>query len=216
MPDKERENNTAPRPKEIKQIVPVLDEKSAQKADSIINAALKANGGLSLVPPVYATDPDLITDPSFNFKKKLVLSEMLKLLADSLDPEQKKNVSIETLSKHQNSLKESINIGIGQMLKRLRPREELAHKLMLWKENGRHSNKPTLPDESNHTTVIIGPNKLHKPAFRKIIDKQLKSSNKHIASGEYRSFQQLTSGIFLPFSYISKDFANHPLTGREV
>jgi hypothetical protein len=48
----------------------------------------------------------------------------------------------------------------------------------------------------NQTSAVIGPNMLARRSFQKVVDHELKSTNLHIAKGEYRSF------MFLPFTAV--------------
>jgi hypothetical protein len=176
------------------QQVEALDQDSAAKADQILNSKTKQNTDLNVLNAKWATNPDLKVSPNFNYQKKLILAEVFKLIADSLDPQQKENLELAKLTKTKKQLQSAINNGVGQMLKRLRPMEILANQIIMWKNNGTDPKSSTLP--KNQTSLIIGPNLLIKPAFQKVVDNEMKATNLHIARGEYRTF------MFLPFDKI--------------
>lgn len=186
MAEEKREQEERVRPAEVRQVEPVADPALAEKADKILNASTKANGELDIVGSEFATDPDLRSSTSFNYKRKLILAEVLRLMADSLDPAQKENLSLKNLRAARSSLDKAVKCGVGQMLERLRPREVLANRIMLWKANSAKATAAALP--KNQTSVVIGPNKLAKRSFQKAVDHELKATNLHIAKGEYRSF----------------------------
>jgi hypothetical protein len=176
------------------QQVEALDQETAAKADQILNSKTKQNTDLNVLNAKWATNADLKASPNFNFQKKLILAEVFKLIADSLDPAKKENLELAKLTKMKKQLKVAVNNGVGQMLDRLRPREILANQIILWKNNGMDPKSSTLPQ--NQTALILGPNYLIKPAFQKVVDNEMKATNLHIARGEYRSF------MFLPFDKI--------------
>lgn len=173
---------------ELQQVVR-LEAEAAAKADEILNAKTKQNNELGVLGAKWATNPDLKASPSFTFTKKLILAEVLKLIADSLDPAKRENLELAKLREMKKQIKAAISIGVGQMLRRVRPREELANHVILWKAN-LPEQRPTLP--KNQTSIVIGPNMLIKPSFQKAIEHELRATNLHIARGEYRSF------MFLP------------------
>lgn len=170
------------------------DPNSAERLDQILCNSTKVNGELDVVGAEFAIDPDLKNSPAFTFKRKLVLAEVLRLVADTLDTSQRSRLSLSSLRAEQHTLDTAINLGLTQVLRRARLREILTHQIILWKHNSNHSGKSSLP--KNHTSLVIGPNRLSSPSFQKVIDEELKSSNMHIADGEYRSF------LFLPLKRI--------------
>ncbi len=176
------------------QQVEVLDQDSAAKADQILNSKTKQNTDLNVLNAKWATNPDLKVSPNFNYRKKLILAEVFKLVADSLDPAKKENLELAKLTKMKKQLKSAINNGVGQMYQRLRPMEILANQMILWRANGTDPKSSTLPQ--GQTSLIVGPNLLIKPAFQKVVDNEMKATNLHIARGEYRTF------MFLPFDKI--------------
>jgi len=178
---------------EMQQVEP-LEQDAAATADQILNSKTKQNTDLNVLNAKWATNPDLKVSPNFNYQKKLILSEVFRLIADSLDPERKDNLELAKLNKTKKQLKTAINNGVGQMLQRLRPMETLANQLVMWKANSTDPKSSTLP--KNQTSLILGPNLLIKPAFQKVVDNEMKSTNLHIARGEYRTF------MFLPFEKI--------------
>jgi hypothetical protein len=178
---------------EMQQVEP-LEQEAAAQADKILNSKTKQNTDLNVLNAKWATNADLKSSPNFNYQKKLILAEVFKLIADSLDPAKKENLELAKLTKMKKQLKTAVNNGVGQMLDRLRPREILANQMILWKNNGTDPKSGALP--RNQTSLMIGPNMLIKPAFQKAIDHEMKSTNLHIARGEYRSF------MFLPFDKI--------------
>jgi len=178
---------------EMQQVVP-LDQQSAATADKILNSKTKQNTDLNVLTAKWATNADLKSSPNFNYQKKLILAEVFKLIADSLDPDKRANLELGKLNKMKKQLKAAVNNGVGQMLDRLRPREILANQIILWKHNGMDPKSAALP--RGQTSLIMGPNFLIKKAFQKVVDNELKATNLHIARGEYRSF------MFLPFDKI--------------
>jgi hypothetical protein len=182
------------RPAAVMEAEPMVDPALAERADRILTSSTKANAELDVVGAEFATDPDLRNSPAFNFKRKLILAEVLRLLADSLDAEQKDNLKLANLRKGQEALKQAVALGIGQMLMRIRPREVLANQIILWKANSQHAKARMLP--KNQTSALIGPNMLARRSFQKVVDHELKSTNLHIAKGEYRSF------MFVPFTAV--------------
>src|SRR5688572_10651059 len=104
-----------------------LDDDSRGRADQILIARTKSNPNLQIVNARVAIDPDLKREPVFNFQKKLVLAEVLKLVADSLDPERRAHLDLASLNNMKRQLRAAVNVGVGQMLERLRPREVLVH-----------------------------------------------------------------------------------------
>jgi hypothetical protein len=192
MADEKREQEARRRPAVVRQAEPVTDRALAEKADAILKSCTKANSELDVVGSEFATDGDLKISSSFNFRRKLILAEVLRLMADSLD--QKDEAKLENLRKVRPALKEAVALGVGQMLQRLRPREVLANQMMLWKANSTHAKARALP--KNQTSIVIGPNLMAKKAFQKVVDHELKSTNLHIAKGEYRSF------MFIPLPQV--------------
>jgi hypothetical protein len=192
MADEMREQEKRVRVRELQQIEPVADPAAAEKADRILASSTKSNSQLEVLGAEFATDPDLKVSPAFNYRRKLILAEVLRLMADSLDPAQKENLSLAKMRNYKKKLDEVVGLGVGQMLDRLRARETLAHQLILWKANSAKAKERALP--KNQTSVMIAPNKLGKKSFQKVVDHELKSTNLHIGKGEYRSF------MFLPLS----------------
>ena len=86
MEEEKREQAEQVRPAEVRQVEPVADPALAEKADKVLNASTKANGELDILSSEFATDPDLRSSATFNYKRKLILAEVLRLMADSLDP----------------------------------------------------------------------------------------------------------------------------------
>ena len=175
---------------EIREAQP-LDAASAARADEILNTRTKQNNDLFILSAKWATNSDLKKNPNFDFRKKLILAEVLRLVADSLDPARKTHLELAKLNQMKKQVKAAINNGMGQMLKRLRPMETMANHLIMWRANGSDPKARTLP--KGQTTLLLAPNWLIKPAFQKIVEHEMKASNFHIARGEYRSF------MFLPF-----------------
>jgi hypothetical protein len=205
---------------EMQQVEP-LDQDSATKADQILNSKTKQNTDLNVLNAKWATNPDLKVSPNFNYQKKLILSEVFRLIADSLDPERKDNLELAKLNKTKKQLKTAINNGVGQMLKRLRPMEKVANNLILWRANSTDPKSSTLP--KNQTSLILGPNLLIKPAFQKVVDNEMKATNLHIARGEYRSFMFLPfekiegeSMSLIPYMRIAGDYHSHILGSLPV
>jgi len=167
-----------------------LDQASAAKADEILNSKTKQNNELNVLGASWATNPDLKDSPNFNLRKKLILAEVLNLVADSLDSERRPNLDLAKVRAMKKQLKLAVNVGVGQMLERLRPREVIANQLIMWRANSSDPKAPALPD--NQVSLFIGPNRLIKKSFQKIVEHEVKSTNLHIGRGEYRSF------MFLP------------------
>jgi hypothetical protein len=167
-----------------------LDPAAAAKADQVLNAKTKQNNDLLVLNAKWATNPDLKASPNFDYRKKLVMAEVLRLVADSLDPEKKKNLELAKLNQTKKQVKAAICNGMGQALKRLRPMETMATHVVLWRANGSDPKARTLP--KGQTALLLGPNLLIKQSFQKVVEHEMKASNFHIARGEYRSF------MFLP------------------
>jgi hypothetical protein len=190
-PQKQEQQKTTPKTvPELMEIQPV-DEAAAAQADKLLNSRTKQNGDLNIVAAKWATNPDLMKSPNFNFEKKLILAEVLKLVADSLDPEKRSNLDQDKLIKSRKQLKAAVNSGVGQMLERLRPMEILANQIALWKANSSDPKSSNLP--KNQTSMLVGPNMLIKQNFQKIVEHEVKQSNHRISRGLYRTF------MFLPF-----------------
>jgi hypothetical protein len=187
-------NEAGRRPIEQLQKVEPLEAEAAAKADAVLNAKTKQNTELDILNAKWATNKDLKASPNFTYRKKLIMAEVLNLIADSLDPEKQQNVELTKLREAQKALSSAINLGVGQMLQRLRSREILANQLTMWKANSVHAGGAALP--KGQTSVLLCPNYLIKPAFQKALDHELKSTNFHIGRGQYRSF------MFLPFEKI--------------
>jgi len=205
MADEARDKRKAVERLPIMEVEPVADSAAADRADGILTNSLKANSEMGLVSPAYVTDKDLQDDPSFNFRKKLILAEYLRLVADSLDPAEAENVTLSNLRKGKQALNAAISKGVGQILQRARAREILANQVILWKANGTRNKDTKLP--ARHTSLVVGPNKLNKKGFQKVIDRQLNLSNYHIGPGEYRSFMfvpldQLRGGTMALLPYM--------------
>lgn len=175
---------------EMQQVEP-LEQSVAAQADAILNQRTKQNNDLLVLNAKWATNPDLKTSPNFDYRKKLIMAEVLRLVADSLDPAKKENLELAKLNKAKKQVKAAVNNGVGQMLKRLRPMEKMANHLIMWRANGSDPKSRTLP--KGQTAVLLGPNLLIKPSFQKVVEHEMRSSNMHIARGEYRTF------MFLPF-----------------
>ncbi|GEM_PF-3102534 len=187
-------NESGRRPIEQLQKIEPVEAEAAAKADEILNAKTKQNTELDILNAKWATNKDLRASPNFTLRKKLIMAEVLNLVADSLDPEKQQNVELTKLREAQKTLASAINLGVGQMLQRLRPREILANQLIMWKMNSVHAGAPALP--KGQTSVLLCPNYMIKPAFQKALDHELKATNFTIGRGEYRSF------MFLPFDKI--------------
>lgn len=187
-------NESARRPIEQLQRVEPLEAEVEARADEILNGKTKQNTDLDILNAKWATKKDLRVSPNFTYRKKLIMAEVLNLIADSLDPEKQQNVELTKLREVQKSLASAVNIGVGQMLQRLRPREILANQLIMWKANSPHAGAAALP--KGQTSLLLCPNYLIKPAFQKALDHELKSTNFVIGRGVYRSF------MFLPFEKI--------------
>jgi len=214
MADQMREQSKNEQAPSLRRIEPVLDQAAANKADLLLKTALKANLSLDIVPTEFGWDPELSKLSNFNYRRKLILAEFFRLAADSLDPEQRENVSLKNLRKAQEKLTEAVNLGVGQMLERLRPREILANQVILWKANSNRADDPALP--KLQTSIIVGPNKLVDLSFLKIIDHELTATNQHIAEGEYRSFlfvplDRLKGGTASLLQYMQKAEKHHML-----
>jgi hypothetical protein len=180
--------------------VQAVEGASAAQADKILNSRTKQNGDLRVVAAQFATSPDLMQSPAFNYRKKLILAEVLKLVADSLDPARRGNLDQDKLIRTRKQLKAAVNVGVGQMLSRLRPMEELANQIMLWKANSSDPESPNLPQ--NQTSLVIGPNMLIKKNFQKVMEHEMKQTNLRISRGLYRSF------MFLPFEKLEGETAS--------
>lgn len=192
--DPQKQESKAPKTvPELMEIQPV-DEAAAAQADKLLNSRTKQNGDLNIVGAKWATNPDLMKSPNFNYQKKLILAEVLKLVADSLDPDQRGNLEQDKLIKTRKKLKAAVSNGVGQMLERLRPMEVLANQLILWKANSSDPKSPNLPQ--NQTTLMVGPNMLIKQNFQKVVEHEIKQTNHRISRGLYRTF------MFLPFDDI--------------
>ncbi|NIO02201.1 MAG: hypothetical protein GTO42_08670 [Candidatus Latescibacteria bacterium] len=186
-------NESRRRIEQLQRVEPVEAE-AAARADEILNSKTKQNTELDILNAKWATNKDLRVSPNFTHRKKLIMAEVLNLVADSLDPDKQQNVELTKLREAQKALASAINIGVGQMLQRLRPREILANQLVMWKANSIHAGASALP--KGQTSMLLCPNYLIKPAFQKALDHELKSTNYNIGRGEYRSF------MFLPFEKI--------------
>lgn len=184
---------------ELLKVKPVEGPGAAQ-ADKILNSRTKQNGDLQVPPARFATSHDLMESPAFNVRKKLILAEVLKLVADSLDPAQRENLDQDRLIHTRKQLKTAVNAGVGQMLKRLRPMEVLANQIMLWKANSADPKSPNLPQQQ--TSMLIGPNMLIKKEFQKVVEHEMKQTNMRISRGLYRSF------MFLPFEKLEGETAS--------
>jgi hypothetical protein len=182
------------RPIEQLQRVEPVEAEAAARADEVLNAKTKQNTELDILNAKWATNKDLRSSPNFTYRKKLIMAEVLNLIADSLDPEKQQNVELTKLREAQKALSSAINLGVGHMLQRLRPREILANQMIMWKANSIHAGASALP--KGQTSMMLCPNYLIKPAFQKALDHELKSTNYNIGRGEYRSF------MFLPFEKI--------------
>jgi hypothetical protein len=178
---------------QLRQIEP-LEAEAETRADDILKSKTKQNADLEILNAKWATSKDLKASPNFTYRKKLVMAEVLNLIADSLDPEKQQNVELTKLRETQKTLESTINLGVGQMLQALRPREIFSNQLMLWKANSPHAGASSLPE--GQTSVFMGPNYLIKPAFQKALEEELKSTNYVIGRGAYRSF------MFLPLEKI--------------
>ncbi|MEE9269209.1 MAG: hypothetical protein V3V49_03015 [Candidatus Krumholzibacteria bacterium] len=187
----ENQPEAARKPIEQLQTAQPLEQEAAARADEILNAKTKQNNELSILNAKWATNADLKTSPNFTHSKKLIMAEVLNLIADSLDSANQQKVELTNLREAKKQLKAAISLGVGQMLTQLRPREILANNIILWKANSLDAKAPAL--RKNQTSLLIGPNFLIKPAFQKVVEHEVKATNFHIARGEYRSF------MFLPF-----------------
>ncbi|MBN2292504.1 MAG: hypothetical protein JXM70_08775 [Pirellulales bacterium] len=166
---------------------PALDDKQQASADQILAAKTKANRDLLVEEIKFATNPRLRSSTGFDRRKKLVMAEVLKLIADSLDPQQRENLqSPDKLARSRNSLKAAKQVGVGQMLKRLKPLEQLANQLIIWKANS--SDPKSLTFRKNQVTLFVGPNHLIDPAYQKLVKEEMKQTNMKISRGLYRSF----------------------------
>jgi len=179
--------------KSVAQLLKVqpVDEATAATADKILDARTKENGDLEVKSAKYAFNPKLKKQAVFNYRKKLILAEVLKLIADSVDPEKQESIELDQLTKKRKKLKSAINVGVGQMVERLRPMEIMANQVQMWKANSGDTQSPNLPQ--NQTGLVLGPNMFLDDEFQKVIEHEMKQTNLHIARGEYRSF------MFLPF-----------------
>ncbi|MCP4570762.1 MAG: hypothetical protein GY838_00260 [bacterium] len=184
-------NEAGARPIDQLERIEPLEADVAAKADEVLNARTKQNPELDVLNAKWATNTDLKASPNFTSRKKLIMAEVLNLIADSLDPNKQQNVELTKLREAQKALQSAVNLGVGQMLERLRAREILANQLIMWKSNSTHAGASALP--AGQTSMVLTPNWLIKPAFQKALDHELKATNFHIGRGEYRSF------MFLPF-----------------
>lgn len=184
-------NESARRPIEQLQKVEPVEAEAAARADGILNAKTKQNNELDILNAKWATNKDLKASPNFTYRKKLIMAEVLNLVADSLDPDKQQKVELTKLREAQKALASAIKMGVGQMLQRLRSREILANQLIMWKANSVHAGASALP--KGQTSVLLCPNYLIKGAFQKALEHELNSTNYNIGRGEYRSF------MFLPF-----------------
>jgi len=192
--DPEKQESTAPKTvPELMEVQPV-EEATAAQADKILNSRTKQNGDLNIVAAKWATNPDLMKSPNFNYQKKLILAEVLNLVADSLDPDKRANFDQDKLIKTRKQVKAAVSNGVGQMLERLRPMETLANQIILWKANSSDPKSPNLP--KNQTSLMVGPNMLIKQNFQKVVEHEVKQSNHRISRGLYRTF------MFLPFDQL--------------
>ncbi len=205
---------------ELMQIRPVEAADAAQ-ADKILNARTKQNGDLSIVGAKWATNPDLMRSAGFDYRKKLILAEVLKLVADSLDPQQRGNLDQDKLIKTRKQLKSAVSTGVGQMLQRLRPMEVLANQVMLWKANSADPKSPNLP--KNQTSLLIGPNLLIKQNFQKVVQHEIKQTNHRISRGLYRSFMFLPleklegeTMSLVPYLRMAGDYHFHIMGGLPI
>jgi len=173
-----------------KRQIEARDAGATVNADRVLYECIKANAELDLVSVRFAVDPELRETGCLNHKRKLVLAEVLRLVARSLDPSLDQQQTLGNLRQTRKKLDEAVRIGVGQMLERLRPREKLAHRLILWKANSNRAKDRALP--AHQTSLIIGPNRLTSRAFQKLIEHEIKATNLAIGKGEYRSF------MFLP------------------
>ena len=171
---------------------PQIEDTARAQVDRMLNDCIRANSELDLVSFRFAIDDDLRSSDMFNLRRRLVLAEVLRLVAESVDPSDDQRPSLAGMRHARQKLSEALNIGIGQMLERLRPREELAHQVILWKANSNCATESALP--AKQTSVIIGPNRLSSRAFQKVVERELRLTNLHIGLGEYRSF------LFLPLT----------------
>jgi hypothetical protein len=186
----ENQRETTRKPIAQREEVAPLEQAAATRADSALNSKTKQNNELNVLNAKWATNPDLKASPNFTYRKKLILAEVFKLIADSLDPAKRENLELAKLRQTKKQLKSAINNGVGQVLQRVRPREILANHIILWKANSLDPKSPALP--TNQTSLLIGPNMMIKPSFQKVVEHEIKATNLHIARGEYRSF------MFLP------------------
>lgn len=173
-----------------------LEKEAAARADDVLKGITKQNADLDILNAKWITNKDLRSKPSFTYRKKLINAEVLNLVADALDPEKVPDLDdfLLKLRDAKKALESAVNLGVGQMLQRLRPREVFANQLIMWKANSPHAGAPALP--KGQTTALLCPNYLIKESFQKALDEELKSTNYEIGRGAYRSF------MFLPLEKI--------------
>ncbi len=193
----------------------------AKIADPILEAKTKTNRELLVEKVAFAIDPKLRSDAGFTVPKKLVLAEVLNLIADSLDPEKQAQLRDEKkLLRSRKAVQRAMQLGVVQTLKKLRPLETLANQLILWKSNSSNpefSDDPAEPDfRESQVSIIIGPNSMIDETFRKIVRLELKRTNKKIARGLYRSFMLIPldrlkggSMSLIPYLRMAKDLHFH-------
>lgn len=171
------------------QAKPTLEKAQADAADQILELKTKANADLLVASMNFATNEKLRKSDSFDARKKLVLAEYLKLIADSLEPDKRASLGEHKLRQSCRALKAATQLGVGQMLQSLRPLETLANQLVFWKANSADPKVPAF--RKGQLSLLIGPNLLIDRAFQKVVDLQLKQTNMRISRGLYRSFMLL-------------------------
>lgn len=197
------------------------EEAPSDLADRILNRKMKHNRQLDIEQVQFATDPELRVDPRFDARKKLVMAEVLKLVADSLDPARSSNLALDEMVKRKRTLRKAIRIARRQMLDHLRPRERLVHQLMLWKANSRNAGTTTMhPGEAS---LFLGPNHLVRQAFQKVVRHEVRQSNGKIARKLYRSFlflpaEQLAGGAssLVPYLRMGQELHFHVMGGIRI
>jgi len=192
-----RDHQEKPARKEKVQLSP----EQLSKADDTLKTHIQSDAGRNIKGVLNAIKEE--RRENLSIEEKLNLAQVLKLVADSLDPEKSSNVEWSQLELREERLQKSLNNGIGQMLKRLRPMEQALNQLMLWKENSLYAGDKPMPKKK--ATVLFTPGNLSNPTLRKIVNLELAQTNQKIGRGKYRSF------LFLPVEHLEDpaDFVNY-------
>lgn len=162
-----------------------------------ICSLLKGNDSQRLKSPAIVQDLQKNGQLSkVSFEEKLVLAETLRLFAEQMvndDEASAKASLLKSLQARKEACSKAVRNGIGQILSRLRPVEEAAHKLRSWKANSKHAAKDALPGNSHTSVMVVNPNLLGSNSLHRLLRKEIGQYNDRMEGIPYKSI------LMLPF-----------------